>query len=287
MMWLSPHLHCWFDSGDWALLPPEDDLKKIRDTSFNQLTLPNKTKFTAVCNRSIRSYDFVHFTETTEPILRADEPGSVNYTMHPPPFESLSPVHSHINPYFAICNVALKDEKHHPKLVGREPGQYATLTTEQLGRVRLCRTIYALWVMQASEAVGAAKALSANKSRSNHPSAHSSTSRRSNPERQAKRKRNDSQDNPGPTSTGGNPTRRGGVKSSALDNSPCTPEEFVNEDGLDLRVNDFNSMEEPYWNKVRGWITNLASAECPRDSGIGRFEGTMSGRVPQADAQVS
>ncbi|EUC60583.1 hypothetical protein RSOL_352740, partial [Rhizoctonia solani AG-3 Rhs1AP] len=48
MMWLSPHLHCWFDSGDWALLPPEDDLKKIRDISVDQFTLANKTKFTAV-----------------------------------------------------------------------------------------------------------------------------------------------------------------------------------------------------------------------------------------------
>ncbi|CAE6505887.1 unnamed protein product [Rhizoctonia solani] len=286
MMWLSPDLYCWFDSGDWALLPPKSDLELIQDTSLKQLTWAKKTKFTAVCPRDLRNYDFVHFIETTQPIVRPDRPKSVNYTMHLPPFQSLSPVSSHINPYFAICNVARKDEKHHPTLLGSGPG-YATLTAEQLDRVRLCRTIYAIWMGQATAAAVAVKALSASKSQSNRSSAHSSTSRRSNPERQAERKRNDDQDNLGPTDTGGNPMRRGGVTSPALDDLPGTPEDFANERGLDLLVRDFNSIEEPYWSKVQDWVTNLASTDCPRDSGpetnMHRFEGTMSGRVPQTD----
>ncbi|CUA78009.1 hypothetical protein RSOLAG22IIIB_12981 [Rhizoctonia solani] len=267
IMWLSPDLRCWFDSGDWALLPPKSDLELIRDTSFNQLTWANKTKFTAVCRRSFRNYDFVHFIETTQPIVRPDTPKSVNYTMHLPPFQSLSPVSSHINPYFAICNVARKDEKHHPTLLGPGPG-YATLTAEQLDRVRLCRTIYAIWMEQATAAAAAVKSLSASKSQSNRAGAHSSTSRRSNPERQAKRKRYDDQDNPGPTDTGRSPKRRGGATGSSLDDLSRTPEEFANEHGLDLFVNDFNSIEEPYWSKVQDWVTNLAYTDSSHDSRV-------------------
>ncbi|CUA76457.1 hypothetical protein RSOLAG22IIIB_12300 [Rhizoctonia solani] len=266
MMWLSPDLHRWFDSGDWALLPPKSDLELIRDTSLNQLTWAKKTKFTAVCRRDFRNYDFVHFIETTQPIVRPDTPESVNYTMHLPPFQSLSPVSSHINPYFVICNVARKDEKHHPTLLGSGPG-YATLTEEQLDRVRLCRTIYAIWMGQATAAAEAVKALPASKSQSNRTGAHSSTSRRSNPERQAKRKRIDDQDNPGPTDTGRNPKWRGGVTGSSLDDLSRTPEEFASEHRLDLFVNDFNSIEEPYWSKVQDWVTNLAYTDSPHDSG--------------------
>ncbi|KDN34177.1 hypothetical protein RSAG8_12733, partial [Rhizoctonia solani AG-8 WAC10335] len=289
MMWLSPNLHTWFDNGDWALLPPLSDLTVIQNTSLCQLSLAKKTKFTTVLCWGIRSYDFVHFTPATEPIFRFDRPGPINYSIYPPPFSAFPPVSSHIHPYFVICNIALKDKKHHPELSDEEQGQgYATLNQDQLDRVRLCWTIYDLWMGQSTAA--AARASSIARSQSHRSSAHSTTSRRSNPERDAKRKRSDNQDHSGPADQGGSPRRRGGVPSSALGDSLRTPEEIVGEDGLALCINRFNPMEEPYWSKVRGWISDLASTECPRDSRpgirIGRFEDTASGWVSHVDAEV-
>ncbi|KAG8678324.1 hypothetical protein FRC09_019929, partial [Ceratobasidium sp. 395] len=82
-----------------------------------------------------------------EPYIRYDETLAAGYSDHRAPFTSLSPIRSHVHPFFVVCDVARKDKKLRPKLTSRLAHGYDTLAHDPdlLARIRQCRTIFALW----------------------------------------------------------------------------------------------------------------------------------------------
>ncbi|KAG8754780.1 hypothetical protein FRC11_006456 [Ceratobasidium sp. 423] len=266
MMWLSPHLHRYFDAEDWALVPSLAILKAIQAESVRQLSFFPKTKFTRLYPREHRDYDFVHFKSTTEPLFRVHSTISPGYSMHSPPYSTLSPIKSHVHPYFVICSVARKDKKHYPQLnQSNSNGGYEPLSREIVERVRICRTIHDLWLGQESVAVSARKKQT-TPSPSLHSSAHSSTSRRSNPDRKAKRKRDDNQED-----NRGSPIGRNGATSSPLADTLPTPREVFDLGGkMAFQGDRYQASAEPYLEKVKSWLVDLDQSEYLYDLTPGR-----------------
>ncbi|KDN41807.1 hypothetical protein RSAG8_07178, partial [Rhizoctonia solani AG-8 WAC10335] len=267
MMWLSPNLHRYFDAKDWALVPPLADLEAIERACIREFSFSSKTKFTKVCPRRTRNYDFAHFKQSTEPLLRFVAPAC--HSVHLPPYATLSPICSHVNPYFVICNIAEKDKQHFPELNASNADQgYEYVQPDVLTRIRLCRTIYDLWTSQMATAEAALENQhSAPPSlHSNTHSAHSSTSRRSNPERNVKRKRNDNQ-----ADNSGSPVGHSGAASLTLVNTVPTPREAFDVGGkLAFQAGRYQAVTEPYLDKVKNWLLDLDLPEYPRDSIPGR-----------------
>ncbi|CAE7207070.1 unnamed protein product [Rhizoctonia solani] len=258
MIWLSPNLHIYFDTGDWALVPPLSDLEAIQRITFAEVSYTQKTKkFTQVCPRANRVYDFAHFQPSTEPLFRFEPSSLAPYTCHTPPYTTLPPINSHVNPYFVICNVAVKDRQHRPNigLPGVEDG-YTTLQADILARVRLCRTIYDVWMGQKEAARAALNIRFNHPAPSSHPSAHTSTSRRSTPPRGAKRTRpDDPEDNELNPDERGSPTGRGRASGSALGDSIRTPQDDVGEDfGFQ---DDWWDVMDQSCAKVQDWFMHL------------------------------
>ncbi|CAE6468561.1 unnamed protein product [Rhizoctonia solani] len=261
MMWLSPHMHSYFDRRIWVLLPPKSDLEKVKSTTIEQFSLAKKTDFTSVLHRDIRKYDFVLLAHFTDPIVRVENINQAS--THWPPYDSLSPVRSHVHPYFVICNVGLKDRYFYPELTpSLLAARYPNITAEHSERIQLCRSIYDLWMAQSDVAETAWSKTKSTKSKSRQSSAHSSTSQRSNPSRHAKRKREDKDDNHLRT-IGEDYSSAQDLPSSPCDASPssCTTESSDSEDELDSCVGWDSSVEEPYWNKVGNWIKDMETSE--------------------------
>ncbi|CCO35691.1 hypothetical protein RSOLAG1IB_10885 [Rhizoctonia solani AG-1 IB] len=259
MMWLSPNLRAYFDAGDWAVVPSLSDLRAIQQITFAEVSYTQKTKkFTQVCPRAIRAYDFAHFKPSTEPLFHFAPSSPTTYTPHIPLYKTISPINSHVNPYFVICNVAMKDKQHRPKLGPSMKGSYETLEPDILARVRLCRAIYDIWMGQKPAAQAALKFQLNGPVPSYHPSTHTSTSQRSNPPQAAKRMRpDDPEDNQRNTGERGSPSSCGGPSGSAHGDSIDTPQDDV-EDDFGSQDNWYDVMDQSC-TKVQDWLMHLDS----------------------------
>ncbi|GAB1527784.1 hypothetical protein RhiTH_010972 [Rhizoctonia solani] len=144
LVWLDCTVHKLFDHRHWALLPSEAILDEILRFVVQHIDYEDREKFTKVFPHQIYEYTFVQLKPCTEPYIRYDKP---QVSVHQGPFSTLSPIRSHIHPYFVICNVALKDKKFYPHLKAGTQSEYETLAHDPslLKRLRLCRSIFTLW----------------------------------------------------------------------------------------------------------------------------------------------
>ncbi|CAE6451554.1 hypothetical protein ACGC1H_005765 [Rhizoctonia solani] len=274
MMWLSPHLHRYFDAKDWALVPSLADLETIERSSVRGFSFASKPKFTKVCPRGIRSYDFALFKQSTEldPLLRVVDPTC--HSVHLPPYTTLSPIISHVNPYFVICNVAEKDKHYFPDLNADANQGYENIQPDILNRIRLCRAIYDMWMNQKHTAEATLENQHNAPPPSLHSSAHSSTSRRSNPGRNAKRQHNGNQGH-----HTGSPVGRGGAASSTLVDTPPTLTEAFDMGGkITFRGNQCQAVADPCLDKVKKWLLDLDLPKPTRNSTLGRQTESPEGR---------
>lgn len=220
---------------------------------------------------AIREFTFAQLLKLDRPYFRFDN-YPLEYSAHFPPFTSLSPIRSHIHPYFAICNVAQKDARLRPTLtnLAAEEG-YETLAHDEtlLVRVRLCRTIYQLWTslkpLTDSDLLAPPNSYATHSSsQSGVSSGHSTTSRRSMPNRGAKRNRGDGSNNVSNTWGGGNDLPQLHVGASTIPTDALlTPGASQ---GAGSKRDILGSSREPavapYWSKVENWLKTAETSAC-------------------------
>lgn len=196
----------------------------------------------------------------------------LEFSAHFPPFTSLSPIRSHIHPYFAICNVAQKDVKLRPilKHSAAEDG-YETLAHDDtlLVRVRLCRTIYQLWMSaklltDSSLLAPPNSYATSSSSQSGISSGHSTTSRRSMPDRGARRNRGDGSNNGSNTWGGGNDLAQLHEGASTIPtDSLLTPGTSRGAGStMDACGSSLEFAALPYRSKVGNWLETLETSTC-------------------------
>ncbi|QRV83026.1 HNH endonuclease [Ceratobasidium sp. AG-Ba] len=260
LMWLDANSHKLFDHRYWALVPTLTTLENIQKFSNDQLIVKKRPKFTQKFPHAEWEYSFVQLKACTAPYIRYDRP-LPQFSVHWPPFSTLSPIRSHLHPFFVICNVAQKDETLRPNIESALDAGYETLPpgSDLLTRIRLCRSLFALWRMPLPD--GFDQLAPPKQSRSDASSGHSTTSRRS----KRKRGTDDQSSTTGmdDDSQGYEPTE------SAHSESLPTPGESRGTHGELAGYRAQNQVQQvPYWSKVGCWLQEVESSTHVADSNL-------------------
>ncbi|KAF8600784.1 hypothetical protein BDV93DRAFT_259508 [Ceratobasidium sp. AG-I] len=274
LIWLDNSTHFLFDSGYWALVPTFELLLEIQHTTVSEFIYTKRSKFTKRYPHVVREYSFAQLIKLERPFIRFHN-YPLEFSAHLPPFTSLSSIRSHIHPYFAICNVAQKDTILHPNLTNSTVDDgYETLAhdAELLARVRLCRTIYEMWISREPPAdfdflAPPDSHTSRSSSRSGISSGHSTTSRRSMPGRGMKRNRGDRKNNNNDTLGGGDDSGQlyegaGTIPTDSL-STPGDSHSAGNKMDAHSRLREF--AVTPYCSKVGNWLNGLEASTYPEE----------------------
>ncbi|CUA71359.1 hypothetical protein RSOLAG22IIIB_04574 [Rhizoctonia solani] len=106
IFWLKVDMHTMFDRYTWLILPAEKDLKKVIDFNHRRASKHAPSHFLTALPGKTWEYHFLSLGYE-DPIVRfGDDPKS--YTVHESPYTSLSPLRSHLHPFYVIYNVGEK-----------------------------------------------------------------------------------------------------------------------------------------------------------------------------------
>ncbi|CAE6462390.1 unnamed protein product [Rhizoctonia solani] len=275
LIWLESTSHSLFDRGPhWGLLPSKQLLDEIfMHTSLN-FTYPTQRLFTEAYPHQNRDYTFVQLQAREQSIALYGASGSISSEIHSP-FRNFPLIHSHIHPYFVICNVAEKDLRLRPEAPSDNDGTYGYLEydPELLARIRLCRTIYQMWIdrslprswnlLTVPNSTAAGSTRSTRSTRSNRESGSQPPAQDPGSTRDRKRPRKD-EDCP----TGSNRHAEGAceVSRSAPSSSPLTPHEsrlIGNEFGYQTSWSGNREISD--WSKVQSWLDRIEVSTHPGD----------------------